>query len=146
MKTTAEMIREAIIASSMNMSEISRLSEVSYNIVRDIRRGRIERTNHEDAERLAKTLGIDLTPEGFAEGKAPQIDMSGIRPAGSGLTDPPETPKNTVDQPVNQMKCARVGDYVQVAGTYDVDGLDELIETLEFYRLQLRKKHGAKVQ
>ncbi|MEM1079241.1 MAG: hypothetical protein AAGI09_11985 [Pseudomonadota bacterium] len=101
--------------------------------------------------RVAESTGIPLagfqptgTPEdetsGFNEGKSPQIDMSHIPPANPELMEHVEAPKNTLDQKVNALQCALVGDYVQVAGTYDVDGIDELIETLEFARKRLRRR------
>lgn len=57
----------ALEASGMSVAEVSRRSGVSYHVIDKLKKGKIQSTTVENAERLARVLNLDRRNDGLQD-------------------------------------------------------------------------------
>lgn len=126
MKNVRQKFLDFLAETGMSVAEFERRSGVSYDVLAKLKQRENSSTSAERAAMIMAVIDAEEAGRGFSEGPQPQIDV-----AGHLLRSKPAQVKNSPEgDEINIIRVAVVGDKVQVAGTYDKDGLDRLIRKL----------------
>jgi len=127
--TFHEKLRKLFDESGLTKAELARQSNVSYDIINKLLRGENRTTSPENTAALARVLGQELLPSGFSAPPQPRIDvLRALEASEAG---------GSSEEEINKIRIAWVDDRVQVAGTYDREGLGQLIHRLNIIRREM---------
>lgn len=121
-RITPESVRELLSKTGQRQTELAQFLGIDDDKLSKSLRG-LRRFQVSEVDKIKLFFGLDA--QGFSEpGKQPTLDTSSIPSIGQAV-------KNVPNDELNKIKLAVVGDRVQIAGTYDRDGLVKLIDRLQ---------------
>lgn len=130
-------VLEALEESGLTMAEFARKAEVSYDVIRDLKRREGSTTSVENAKKISKAFNLHDKPFGFKEGSSAFARGQQIANALDRIDEANMGP--THQTPPEPIAFRIENGLVEIRATVDSQGIDDLIRRLELIKQILSK-------